>query len=793
MKGFVIIWLTIGIFYINSSSNNIIFKKIARIKTYGLLLTATAFNLFAQDYYVAPPPFGSDSNLGTETDPFATINKGVQVVEPGGTVYVMNGTYQNNGYNTVSLNPYTNTNNPAVVTINKSGEPGNYITLKNYDGHAPKIEFDGGGGIKIANGVNYVIVEGFKIEGPNEAIDYNLAIADRNYKVQRFNETGSGTAYNNEVNYFSGKGIWGYGPHNNLIIRNNEVYNTPGSGIRFNDGDHITIEYNTIYNTTWWTSSASSAIVFAETIAASEADNTTEAKMIIRGNVVYNNWNRIPFFMATDPDNSITPSEEYGNAEYTKILDGQGIYVTRSDSNYKGTFLIENNLCVNNGKNGINFDRSLEASVVIQNNTIYFNGVHEIIQDISTEVEGNPAHRGQKVGGIKANYIKNITVANNIVVTRDSNFSALETPNFTGVRTVTNNLFLNGKLPTNNDTGQVYGFITCCNQVNEDPLFVSAPTIANDAENMTQWAGYLNNTDFSLSSNSPAINAGNANYSPALDINKNPRPISSNEIISSSSFETALDGWYNFGNINVAQSTETAKTGTKSLKVSNRADNYHSPRIDLNNILTVGETYTFYVWVKLAQGSGTVQLKVKSTVNGATTEENVDTYTNLSSDTATASGWIQLKDDYTHTQNDKSFLYVIGPEVSNGAGVDYYIDDFSLVNQGIGEVDFSNAGNIIDIGAYEYSPNPLSYESPIDQTPRAYAYPNPTKDKLTLINLKDNESIAVYDLLGKYHFVRQQKTTGNLNLNVSMLKAGIYFIHVSNAKGATKTISFIKN
>ncbi|MBL6730094.1 MAG: DUF1565 domain-containing protein, partial [Bacteroidia bacterium] len=81
------------------------FKKIARIKTYGLLLTATAFNLFAQDYYVAPPPFGSDSNLGTATDPFATINKGVQVVEPGGTVYVMNGTYQNNGYNSVSLNP----------------------------------------------------------------------------------------------------------------------------------------------------------------------------------------------------------------------------------------------------------------------------------------------------------------------------------------------------------------------------------------------------------------------------------------------------------------------------------------------------------------------------------------------------------------------------------------------------------------------------------------------------------------------------------------------------------------
>lgn len=755
-----------------------------------LIVISITFKLFAQDYYVAPPPFGSDSNLGTEAAPFATINKGVQVVEPGGTVYVMNGVYRNNGYGTVNLSPYQNTNNPHVVTINKSGQEGAYITLKNYESHTPKIEFDGKGGILLGNGVNYVTIEGFEVEGPSANINYSQAIADRNYKIQLFNETGSGSAYSNSVSYFSGKGIWGgYGSHHHITIRNNTVYNTPGSGIRFNDSDYVTIEYNTVYNTTWWTSSASSAIVFAETIA-SAANNTMDAKMIIRGNVVYNNWNRIPFFMTSQPDNSIPPSQQYGNAAYNSILDGQGIYVTRSDDNYMGTFLIENNLCVNNGKNGINFDRSLEASVVIQNNTIYFNGVHEIIQDISVEAEGNPAHRGQKVGGIKANFIKNITVANNIVVTRDSNFSALETPNFSGVRTVTNNLFLNGKLPTNS-TGQVYNFITCCNQVDVDPLFVSAPTIANDAENMAQWTGYLNDTDFSLSANSPAINAGNANYSPALDINKNPRPISSNEILSSSSFETALDGWYAFGNINVAQSTETAKTGTTSLKVSSRTANYHSPRIDLNNILTVGETYTFYVWVKLAQGSGRVQLTVKSTVNGATTEENADTYNDLYSDTATASGWVQLKDDYTHTQNDKSFLYVKGPEVSNGAGVDYYIDDFSLVNQGISEVDFSSAENIIDIGAYEYSA-PLSTDGPLRLSSSIIAYPNPVNDVIHLIHLNGQESISVHNILGEKIKLPTPKLDNSVRINVSSLKTGLYFIHVSNTESKTKVIRFIK-
>ena len=61
---------------------------------------------------------------------------------------------------------------------------------------------------------------------------------------------------NNNHSYFSGKGIWGgYDAHHHIIIRNNVVHDTPGSGIRFNDSDHITIENNTVYNTTWWTSS----------------------------------------------------------------------------------------------------------------------------------------------------------------------------------------------------------------------------------------------------------------------------------------------------------------------------------------------------------------------------------------------------------------------------------------------------------------------------------------------------------------------------------------------------------
>ncbi len=774
-----------------------------------LIVCFAAFSLSAQDYYVSSEN-GSDSNTGlSEETAFASINRGIDAVSAGGTVYVMNGTYQNQNYGTASAHPSNgalseNMSNPPAVIINKSGTEGNYITIRNYPSHSPKIVFDGRGGILINGPQSYIIIEGFEIEGPAADINYNMAITDRNWKVKCDQD-----GLNYTHNYFSGFGIWGGFSqnflHHHIIVRNNIVHHTTGSGIRFNDSDHITIENNTVYNTTWWTSNASSAIVFAETKSQSSSDNGDNIKMIIRGNTVYNNWNRIPFYMTSGvvPPNGNPPSGNYGNATYSTILDGQGLYVTRSDDDYYGTFLFENNLCVNNGKNGINFDRSEGSSALIRNNTIYFNGVHEIIQDIS-ESEGNPPHRGQKVAGIKSNFFRNVTVVNNIVVTREYDFFAmqLQNQNASGsFKVANNNIFVNGKLPgyTNSENEYiVHSWVRDNNQIiNEidfnannymDPIsFVSAPISVNGPIDMSS-------TDFRLQSDSPAIDAGDQVNTPALDILGNSRPIvqDNSGVISSSSFEAAADGWIKFGDITVSQSTETVKTGSKSLKTSGRSANYHSPRIFLNNLLTVGETYTFFVWVKLAEGSGTVQLTVKSTVNGVTADENVDTYTNLVSTTATANDWVLLTDNYTHTQNDQSFLYVKGPEVSGGQGVDYYIDDFSLVTQGTSEVDFSTTGNIVDIGAYEYQPRPLSLSDHPSQATAVYAYPNPTKDVLTLINLTDEEGVEVYDVLGRKQTVLQQRNTNQIKLNVSMLDTGIYFIHVSNTMGITKSIRFIK-
>ena len=745
-----------------------------------ILVLFVALNLSAQDYYVSAL-MGNDSNNGTEGAPFATINRGIAEVSAGGTVYVMNGEYKNQGYGTASAHPSNgelseNMSNPQVVTINKSGTEDNYITIRNYPNHSPKIIFDGKGGILISGPQSYIIIEGFEIEGPAADINYNMANADREWKIKCHVE---GLNYNH--NYFSGFGIWGGFSqnflHHHIIVRNNIVHHTTGSGIRFNDSDHITIENNTVYNTTWWTSNASSAIVFAEAIARSDQDNGDDIKMIMRGNTVYNNWNRILFYKTNEPPNSGNDNPTYGTAAFTQIWDGQGLYVTRSDDSYNGTFLFENNLCVNNGKNGINFDHSIAASGLMRNNTIYYNGVHEIIQDLSV-AEGNTAHRGQKVGGLKANKVKNITVLNNIVMTRDNNFSALELPNIYGsVKVATNNIFVNG-------TVAFPGSQVPANQINIDPLFVNAPSVVNGSIDMST-------TDFNLQSNSPAINGGLQSNAPTVDILGNPRPTPPANVIAYSTFEGSLSGWTAWStssdNNDIELSTDTAKTGDYSIKVYGRTKNFHSARFTIDQ-LVAGNNYTIYLYAKLPAGaSGTAEILLRKIENGTGTSITIDSPVPISSNQ-----WTLLEVDYTHSNMDSSsYIFVKGPAVSNNIGVDYYIDDFSIVPQGDNEVDFSTTGNIVDIGAYEYQAGLSVSDNPM-QAKAVYAYPNPTKNILTLINLTEHESVAVYDVLGRKQTIQQQRNPNRLKLNVSNLKRGLYFINVTNNNGNTKAIRFIK-
>lgn len=104
-------------------------------------------------YYVAPA--GSDTNPGSSGSPFRTLQKAAEVAGPGDTVVVRPGTY---------------TGGSRIVSLSRSGEPGNPITFLSerrwgaiLDGRDQSLVawyFDAG--------VGYIRVEGFEIRDLRE-------------------------------------------------------------------------------------------------------------------------------------------------------------------------------------------------------------------------------------------------------------------------------------------------------------------------------------------------------------------------------------------------------------------------------------------------------------------------------------------------------------------------------------------------------------------------------------------------------------------------------------------------
>ena len=222
--------------------------------------------------------------------------------------------------------------------------------------------------------------------------------------------------------------------------------------------------------------------------------------------------------------------------------------------------------------------------------------------------------------------------------------------------------------------------------------------------------------------------------------------------------------------------------------ISDRTSNWHSPKLVLTNLLTVGESYTFYVWVKLSDGiSGTSQLIIKNT--------DQNTYTNLTSEvTASDEEWIQLTADYTHELSDNMFLYVKGPVVNDGVGGDYYIDDFSLVEQGLPPVDFSNIDDVVDIGAYEFIDSTFSVDFDDEIIKKIILYPNPAEDIVFVYGADSNSRIDLFDLTGKqYHVSYNYLNSKVISLNLSNLTKGYYLIKLYNFQNnSSKVLKLLK-
>ena len=122
-----------------------------------LLCLWVSVTLNAATYYIAPG--GCDSNPGTLSQPFFTLNKAWSVVSAGDMIYMRGGTYR---YNTTGTD-----------ISGKNGSAGNYINIWAYPGEHPIINYDNETFTTQLRGINlnscsYIYFKGIRITSINQ-------------------------------------------------------------------------------------------------------------------------------------------------------------------------------------------------------------------------------------------------------------------------------------------------------------------------------------------------------------------------------------------------------------------------------------------------------------------------------------------------------------------------------------------------------------------------------------------------------------------------------------------------
>lgn len=275
-----------------------------------VMLGATSVAGFAASYYVATT--GSDSNTGTLSSPFRTIQKGIDVLRAGDTCFVRGGTYneglvlKQSGTSTapITIRNYTGetvTVNSGNVQAVRTGGRRHYNTIDGFrfisnkvtysNGKTFSLDFEDGiwDGFTDPNGGNngfvlrncyiegsvhfyghYVLMENCEVNGRSqwsdgvfESFAASHHNAYRNNKVYGFTNRGiwsmqytdSVTIENNVIHDTGNMGIDCDGaghPVYNSIVRGNTIYNVGGRGIEMENAFNSITENNVIYNSAKW-------------------------------------------------------------------------------------------------------------------------------------------------------------------------------------------------------------------------------------------------------------------------------------------------------------------------------------------------------------------------------------------------------------------------------------------------------------------------------------------------------------------------------------------------------------
>jgi len=175
---------------------------------YVLLFLVVHSSAFATTYYVAKN--GSDSNPGTEDNPWRTIQKAANTLQPGETVLIRQGVYQ------------------EKVKPGRSGTEGNYITYRSFG--SEEVVIDAQNGVRDAcirvDGMKYLQFVGLRLTGASGPSGLRAGFHARDQSEHLVLE--NITADNNRFGILiHGK----YAPVSHVTIRNCTATANTGHGI----------------------------------------------------------------------------------------------------------------------------------------------------------------------------------------------------------------------------------------------------------------------------------------------------------------------------------------------------------------------------------------------------------------------------------------------------------------------------------------------------------------------------------------------------------------------------------
>jgi parallel beta-helix repeat protein len=275
-------------------------------------------------YYVAPN--GSDSNNGSESSPFQTIQKGADVAQPGDTVLVHGGSYDK-------------------FSVPTSGTQAQPITFRANPGEQPVISAPGNTAI-VLSGVSFIIVDGLTSNGSGDGIIIQGAGSGNNHIL------------NCEVAFSGGTGIGIQdGAHDNLVkncrIHDNVQDNFNPRGRASMWGAGMTARHQAINNVfednyIYWNN--------GEGTSAFDASDGS----VWRRNVIADNWGENLYVDGSKDDiiegNLIylSPEAKNWNSNFNNNAEGIGVSVEPYDSppsTRDSTGLkISNNIVVNTAR-----------------------------------------------------------------------------------------------------------------------------------------------------------------------------------------------------------------------------------------------------------------------------------------------------------------------------------------------------------------------------------------------------------------------------------------------------------